>query len=280
MNKGKVNLQNLINRLRKSNLFIIISVLLVLLSSVITITQGFSIIKEQYSQSIGYKRKMIKNLSLLSADVNIGYFINILGNPVFINNYEIADLIKGEFKDTNLSEYVFVHEYYFVQALTDDNDRIVAYSVTTRKGNFNPKLELGPFTRGEKKPLIIELGKTKFKELSGDSQNVVSFLGIHNFYYHEAYYFGNPGNYQAYVFTLNEAGYAGLEEELNPYTFLPPDKNITENLQTTDPDIQKFRDNAVINTYTVTSPGELFGNELTSYRFGPKYHQVRILPRD
>jgi len=273
MKRKKIRLHKTVKRFKKNNLFILIGVLLILLSSVITITQGFSAIKEQYEKSIGYKGKLLENISQLSADVHIGYFTEILGNPVFVNNYDERIHIDQESIKTNLTEYIFVNKYYFVQALTDSQGKVVVYTVTTRKADFNPKFK------------EIELGKTKFKDLGqAVDGNIISYLGAHNFYYHETYWGANPGNYQTSIYALNGAGYAGLEEELESYTVLPPFKKSGEKILLTDPEIKKFRNNATINTYGVSAPQvffrENFRENLNDFRFGPDYNQIRILPRD
>ena len=104
MKGRKIKLHKIVERFKKNNLFILIGVLLILLSSVITITQGFSAIKEQYEKSIGYKGKLLENLSQLSADVHIGYFAEILGNPVFVNNYDERIHANQELTKTNLNK--------------------------------------------------------------------------------------------------------------------------------------------------------------------------------
>jgi len=276
MNNNKYNLQDFINTIKRSNLFIIAGLVVVLLSSIITIAQGVSIIKNQYEKSIGYKRELIKDLEQLTADVHIGYFTSILGNAVFVNKYENKGYNVEKIKNIDLTEYIFVNKYCFVQALTDKNDQVLAYSITTRKSDFNPRLMLNI------NPVVdVTLGKTKFKELPDVRvDNIVSYLGAHDFYYHEAYYFGNPGNYQTFIFTLNESGYAGIEEELEFYTFIPPSKDFKEKILISDPEIQEFRNEAIINTFTVSSPGKFFGESLNNFRFGPDYNQIRILPRN
>ncbi|MCK4553380.1 hypothetical protein KAU19_00250 [Candidatus Parcubacteria bacterium] len=269
MKGRKIKLHKIVERFKKNNLFILIGVLLILLSSVITITQGFSAIKEQYEKSIGYKGKLLENLSQLSADVHIGYFTEILGNPVFVNNYDERIHANQELTKTNLTEYVFVNKYYFVQALTDNQGKVIVYTVTTRVANFNPKFK------------GIELGKTKFKDLGqAVDGDIVSYLGAHNFYYHETYWGANPGNYQTSIYALNEAGYAGLEEELESYTMIPPSKKLGEEILSSDPEIEKFRNNAIINTYGVSAPLVFFRENLNDFRFGPDYNQIRILPRN
>lgn len=268
MKRSKKNLHKIVDKLKKNNLFILIGILLMLLSSVIILTQGFSAIKEQYEKSIGYKGKLLDNINKLSADVHIDYFTDILGAPVFINDYNDKSFSTSTI-NSDLSEYIFVNKYFFVQALTDKQSKVIAYSVTTRKVNFNPKIK------------GIKLGKTKFKELGqGESDSIVSYSGAHNFYYHEAYYGANPDNYQTIIYALNEAGYAGIEEELEAYTNIPSNKKPDEKILLSDPEIQKFRDSAIINTYTVSAPHVFFRENLDGFRFGPDYNQIRILPRN
>jgi hypothetical protein len=85
------------------------------------------------------------------------------------------------------------------------------------------------------------------------------------FPYFEESYFGNPANYQTFIFAINDAGYihhpliSGREEP-----------------SIDDPNVKEFRREAVINTYTITAPNAS-GEDLKGFWFGPNYNQVRIV---
>lgn len=167
-----------------------------------------------------------------------------------------------------------------MQALTDLEGTVLAYSVTTRDKNFNPAI-----TIWTDKEIKIELGKTKFIELKEPNQ-ITSYMGVHNFYYSEHYYFGNPGLYQSYYFTLSETGYMGDVSFDSPeyydkidFDLEFDDSNARKDIiRPTDRDVIKFRENSIINTFTVTAPlGDFDGEVFKDVRFGPDLNQVRVM---
>ena len=197
---------------------------------------------------------------------DINYFEGLLGNPVFVNYSEY----------NGFKEFIFVNEFFYTQAITNDSGRVLAYSITTRKEDFNPEIELGPYTT-ENKIIKVKLGKTKFYEIDGvsfgDPESIDSRLGVHDWFYSEEHYFGNPGNYQSYFFSVNQAGYGN--------EFYPPAIKDQRDNTVKNPEIIDFRKNAIINTYTITVPMVnsktlgLSNNE--NYLLGPDYNQVRVL---
>jgi len=263
-----MELEKVVNKLKRSNTFIFISVVLVILSSLITITAGSGLLRDFYKETIGYKGGQIEIVESLTAGTNIGYFNNILGAPVFVNNYGTS------------TEHIYVNKYYYVQAVTNREGNVEFYSVTTRRKNFNPEFKLGGWTvDGPTK--TIRLGKSTFSEVDEIEKNNVtvlySIMGAHNSFYTEGYWHGNPNNYQSYFISQNESGYLNTRPvknvELKPETFL--ESSVIE-----DNEILDFRKNAVINTFTTTapmlipskidlSPGEIL--------LGPDYNQVRVM---
>lgn len=182
-----------------------------------------------------------------------------------------------------IKEYIFGFKYYYVQALTDSTNKVLAYGVTTRDKDFMPTFTIlenlyyaDPDNPGDETKLVsgaktIILGKTKFSDI-GVPDNIFGYLGAHSFYYHEEYYYGNPGNYQSYFFAANESGYLEVDDESSD--FLSSDLKINqENMQ-----VLTFRKNSTINTIYVTAPGEGFDNlVLRKYLIGPDYSQVRAI---
>lgn len=276
--KLKQNINKFVKRAKKSSTFIFIGIILLFFSSIITIAQGGDIIKQlYYKTNIGYKNQLLSKIDKLSAGVNIGIFIEYFGAPTF----------KTKLDDTNVYEYIFLDDkYYYIQALTDLDESVLAYSVTTRDKQFNPEITL-PLSRaiiengkviGSKDiSLKVELGKTRFVDL-GKPNEIISRLGAHDFYYSERYYYGNPGFYQTYYFTQNEMGYIR--------NIAPQDFNLEvddlgekkEDIKSTDKDVSDFRKNFIINTYTITAPLVDFDSEIfKNLQFGPNKYQVRVI---
>lgn len=201
-------------------------------------------------------------LNKLITEVQINYFTKYLGKPVFIN-YS---------KDKAQKEYIFVNEFYYVQTITDSNDKVLAYTVTVRDKDFNPTPTFNRLTGTN-----ITLGKTSLKQIrlsSGMSpMSCVGFLFASNppFYY-EKYYYGRPGHYQTYLFGIANSGYININYQGNDFSVLM--KANKESIINCDMVSDKFRQNAIINSYSVVSKSAdnlIFG-------FGPEYTQVWNLP--
>ena len=237
----------------------------------------FTISLNFYSDTIGSMAVAYKKLNNLSTDAQIDYFKSNLGSPIFVN------------RNMNFIEYIFVDKYFYVQALCE-KDKVLMYSVTTRDKNFNPKFQRTEYSYDASSqdvkaiPQIIELGKTTFHDASkmlGDPEGLSNVVGVRRFFYKESYYFGNPGNYQTFIFSVNDAS--------SVITAYPPDnqksfgsfnidsKNVGKTIQEilTDVHYSHFRKEAVINTFTVISP-TLYEN-YESLPIGPDLDQVRLL---
>jgi hypothetical protein len=59
------------------------------------------------ARHLGYKRTLIRDLNRLSVGVNLDYFRQILGSPVFVNSLP-----------EDHSEHIFVNNHFYVQAIT------------------------------------------------------------------------------------------------------------------------------------------------------------------
>ncbi len=275
-----MKLEKLIVRAKKYPVIIIVGIVLIILSSIITISEGGSILLRYYQETVGYKHQLQEEIYKLSAETNIDYFKSILGGPVFVNGLSL-----------DKREYIFVNQYFYAQVITDKEGKSLAYSITTRSKDFNPKITLlsggstyEPSTGEEKSSeLSIFLGKTNFSELDQLFGEPIYFtyVGAHNFFYSEEYSFGNPGNYQSFIFSINESGYLDIPEIPDSFFEFQPKQSISSS----DHEVERFRSGAEINTFTITAPfvkGEDFlsdadKNRLGGFIFGPDYNQVRIL---
>lgn len=259
---------------------------------VIVSSMAWDFLKLAYENAdFNQKRIAYERIEKLGTETNIGFFQDILGSPAFVNN-------MGE--ETKNKEYVFVDKFFYTQAIVDGDDVVLAYSITTRQSDFNPKLNI----LWGKPPVI--LGETKLVDLiqlvgADDPDHIISAWGVHDISYAEGYYFGNPGNYQTFFFGTTQAGYTEEELSLPPelvYSFDLKDKisvimnpgatsttssgkRIPEDVRE---DLQEFREDTIINTYTIVGPlrpiKELLGQiDSALYVFGPDYNQVRLLFR-
>lgn len=210
-----------------------------------------------YVNTFGQKAVAYQNISKLAAEEQIGYFNSALGQPVFKNAVGTLD------------EFIYVNKYFFVQALCDKGGRVVLYSITTRSKDFNPVFTRASYSGSQSSSKItkvdqkIILGETSFTlaaYILGVPDGLKSFAGVRRYGYSEAYYFGNPGNYQYFIFSQNDAGVninnTYLDRQLTIGLFdvsnmINPTKTT---LTLSEKDISSYREKAIINTYTVTSP--------------------------
>ena len=240
-----------------SPLFLFLSALVLMFASLTKLSNGISILARLYRSSIGFKRNLHGQLSRLAAGVHIRYFEAILGPSAFCRT-------KREHR-----EHTFVNKYCYVQAITDPEGTVLLYSVTTRRSDFRPTLVLGPYSL-DNRSLKIRLGRTRFAEIEpfAKPQKVRSTVGARRFYYYEEYYFGNPAKYQTFLFGIGDAGYSHRDHPGIPVVC---SKAIGE------PAIREFRQNAVINTYTVTASLLIAEDLLKGFWFGADHDQVRVI---
>ncbi len=178
-------------------------------------------------------------------------------------------------------ELVYREKHAWVQVLVDDNDAVARFSITVTDPKF--KFRTRDLTWGH---LPVRLGHSRFADMqSGISPRGRSLrIGAHNHEYAEAYWFGNPGNYQYYVISSNEIGtgefgYSISREGPSGHCSgtLARD-NALQAQSAFDPDAyyaQRFRAETTINTLTVLGPLRNPA-ELAEPR-GPDSNHVRVL---
>jgi len=227
--------------------------ILLLFASIITIVAFAVSFSRWIIERIQKKKKLLRAISSLDVGANISYFENLLGTPVHNNKYG------------NFQEYIFVNYYFYIQTLTDEHSNVRLFSVTTRRENFHPALK-----SWDTKPLV-KLGETTFSHFSNPKETITD--GHHGGidFYSESYYFGYDGiTYRMYSFSFNSNGYGKFGSL--PMSFYrndtPQDFTATK----------KFREETVINTYTVSNFSGPDGYKALGERvyFGPRDYQVGI----
>jgi hypothetical protein len=243
----------IVTELKTAPLIILLSIFIVLLSSLLTIANSFSLLSGLYTRTVGRKRAQLAKLARLAAGVNIAFFENFLGPPAFVRKIPIG------------REHVFVHRNFYVQGITDEDNSVIAFFVTTRKANFNPTLTLFP--------VRIKLGKTRFQALDtlGKPDECSYSEGARGFSYYETRFLGNPGHYQTFFFALNDAGYYS-----DYYKYIPSSMQ-GDHLSADQPEVAEFRSDACVNTYGITAPHFEAGDLKGVISIGPNVDQVRIL---
>jgi hypothetical protein len=266
-----------------------------------------------YRRTLGRRRDRYQRLDRLGTNAHISFFTSVLGEPPAIRR-SIESTVQvwppeseeSITEDAMFWESIWIDRDFHVHAFSkQDDDAIVAFSVTTRHKRFRPRLRSPGYTIEErsrpwrllrmqswKKPLFdVRLGITRFEDL-GQPDKASAWLGAHNMHYYEAYWYGNPGHYQWYVFSINDAGYSAWDARLvgtvmsqeGPWDFawgFREDDPAFEEME----GWHEFRRVARINTYTIIGPTLSLedyppAGELSEYPtiFGPRSDHVRTVP--
>ena len=179
-------------------------------------------------------------------------------------------------------ELVYREKHAWVQALIDENDAVARFSITVTDPKF--KFSIRDLTWGH---LAARLGHSRFADVQpGLFPDGCSLrIGAHNHEYAEAYWFGNPGNYQHYVISSNEISTGEFDFSIQlqgPSRHcagtLAVDNPLLGGRPEFDPDApyeRRFRAETTINTLTVLGPHRL-RVDLAEPR-GPDSNHVRVL---
>ncbi len=273
-------------------------------------------IRGLYRRTVGRRRDRYRRLSRLGNRAQVDFFTSALGDPPVIRRniegqkldhklfQEMEEQEVVEWEDPPLLKVTYIECFwvdrdYYVQAIADEDETVLSWSVTTRSKRFKPKF-IGvpkPSWRARRrlkkevgvdwKPhFTLREGQTRFAELAPDGgvpQAIRVSRGARTYAYSEIYYFGNPGYYQHFVFTAS--GAAGrfptgrIGEVWDETGERWPDDPYQveasapfEQLKA----VAEFREQTVVTTYTVVSidlPLEFYPSE-----FGPFEDWVRTLP--
>ena len=260
---------NSIKRWANSNpILAIVFVLIVIISSIITITDGMIKLKSYYLASFCKFQNSYEQVSKLGVNTQIDNIEDLLGKPYFINKYK------------QYKEYIFLMEYFYVQVVTNIDAKVVMYSVTTRNSKFNPKFETS-FVDAKGEPLTITLGKTTFSEIASrpyDLYGVVS-MNMASYYYNEKYQLGGTGRYGSYAIAYNGAGSGELGDLYDPNLSETSirKKLVAQIYESGFPEkLQIFRKRTVINTFCVMSMdfNYMFEEEADGLTIGPNMLQL------
>lgn len=274
-------------------------------------------VRNLYVNTVGRRRDRYRRLHRLGVGAQLPFFTAVLGEPPAVQRtvhkddylvplqpedlgYEPEGIHYGR-ESRIFTVSVFVDRDFFVQAVANTDQTVLAYSVTTRSKRFKPRFQarrpLGPIERwrwrrqtGERyRPLVdLTLGQTRFADL--DSTDPDHFapphfrirVGAHNFDYAEYKYFGNPGHYQSFAWAASDVArqgklgaIMGVRGEIEGEEW--PNQDARQQPEWSEmPKTQAFRRETTITTYTVISV-EL---PLINYplpRCGPSEHEVRTL---
>jgi hypothetical protein len=273
-----------------------------------------------WRRTLGRRADRYARLARLGTGAHLSFFVAVLGEPPAMRSSTIKDdyieWVSSEDPDfdpsvenqTRLAARrfevsTFIDRDYYVQAISDDDETVLAFSVTTRSRRFRPVYQVhrqpGLIERwrwrrrfGEPyKPLVrLKLGRTTFADL--DPRDPEQFagphllisVGAHNHAYSELTYKGNPGNYQSFVWTASDAARQGrfgngsaVMQEIHGDEWPDPKMEEIEPNWDDMAETQRFRRETVITTYTVIHPSLPLVNYPLK-RFGAHENDVRLLP--
>ena len=253
-----------------------------LASAIVAILLGgatiIAFLYRRYQATLGRRRILTARLRRLSCNMQLSYLEYVLGVPAFRRNDEWGTV------------YIWTEPEYYIQALVRDEVTAVL-SITTRTRRFKPTLFKGHIISLDGESLQVRVGKTTFSRLPGGPQGIRGFVGARRWSYSELYYYGNPGNYQYYIYSLNDAGFIGRKSwplihevaakmDVSLGALAPSgrqDSDVSQFLS--QPKVIQARRRARLNTMTTTAPFMDLAELPSDFEFGPDYDYVRLVQR-
>jgi hypothetical protein len=252
-------------------------------------------------RTVGRKWDHYRRLRRLGPEVQLSFFTSILdAQPAVrrkikgkVTDYEEdGDDFRQVERPRDYWECIWIDPDWYVQAVANDEETVLAFSVTTRSSKFNPRFHspsgyfekrwkaifgwaLGRFTR----EFDLRLGRSTFAEAIDYLEEAKAYLGAHNWGYTEIHYGANPGLYQYFVLSVNDAGVGAWGDEVR---ILFPDGPGDDLDWKGDPPYEEmpnlvaFRESAKINTFSIIGP--TLSPEDYPVTFGPHENLVRVIP--
>jgi hypothetical protein len=279
-----------------------------------------AVARDIYLRTLGRKWDRYRRLRRLGTEAQIDFFAAVLGEPPAIRRTltkkDYLEYLGTEDEDydpegsevqtrevrRDLTECFFIDRDFYLQTISDSDETVLAYSITSRSRRFRPRLEVPPrpplqsrwrterrWRREGRKVLKVRLLRTRFADLDSPDPrrfNGVKFeayTGARSYSYSEFHYMGAVGAYQHFVLTASSATpvagrYRGLAAALGEVgSDHWPDSGRPDDPEWKDlPLLQKFRRESPVTGFTVISARLLLVNYPTSY--GPHGEGIRTLP--
>lgn len=280
-----------------------------------------------YRRTLGRRRDRYRRLARLGTGAQLSFFESVLGEPAAMKRtitHDTKGLVYADdprfdpaladadesvhevMEERSFMECFFIDRDYYVQTISDADETVLSFSVTTRHKRFRPTFEMpyGMTWRARRRWRKIAgeryepfhrltLGRTRFSDLDPDDPD--DFAGPHFkirvgagvFFYDELHSYGNPGHYQTFVASASvAAGPAPLGDIVAAPKEVGSDEWFDSANQDEDdprtweelPATAQFRRDTAITTYTVIGPTMIFAVENYPSTFGPHGDDVRTLP--
>jgi hypothetical protein len=241
------------------------------------------------AELFGSRRILTARLNQLAAGVTTRWVEGRLGPPAFVGDFQLPPqdaVTSAPDQPSVLRELIYRTKHAWIQILADENDAVARFSITVTDPRF--RFKIGGLTFYQ---LHVRLGHSRFSDVrtwaepDGRSLNIAARRRE----YSESYWFGNPGNYQRYVLSHNEAGTGKSDFSIQMAGgpdwcqdgFLRFDDSPPVSPPAFDPEApyaRQFRAGTTVNTLTVLGP-LMPPTGLVAPR-GPDADHVRVLVPD
>lgn len=298
-------------------------------------------VRDRYRRTLGRRRDRYERLARLGSGAQLSFFESVLGEPPAIrrtitrqrvdiltagdegfdpdirdDDSDIDDegFTQDRWSSRDYTECFFIDRDYYVQTILDDDETVLAFSVTTRRRGFRPTLfiprkmsmrerfravrETKHWPRAQAK---VKLGRTRFADADSDDPehwappHFRAEMGARWGSYAEYRSFGNPGHYETFVVSAGtnapgsnkfdelmaigeQAGFIEWPYPLrwDPDDYIQPPPADEEPSWDEIPAADRLRRHTAITTYTVMHP-DLWEVNYPS-TFGPHGDEVRTVP--
>jgi hypothetical protein len=197
------------------------------------------------------KKSPVDMVTRLTAGVQVGTYIDLLGNP----------LIKRPIQQTKFIEWIWRQPEFVLQALVDDLGQVSMYTLTSTKSDFHPVI---PMVRGPHQE-ELRLGIATFSQVDGTDGSEAVYPANAKYHYSELISGGGATHGRSLVVTNSWDGTAvptpsvGAVDELNQAIDLCGLSAFGFTAcKTTEPTAQatlaKLREDLHISGFTLTAP--------------------------
>lgn len=231
-----------------------------------------------YRRTIGSRRDISHRLNQLAAGVTIRWAEERLGAPAFVRGVDLGATAGRQ----AVTELIYRTRHAWVQVLADRDGAVVRFSITVTDPKF--AFNTRDLTMNH---LAVKLGRDHFADIRqsfGEPRGYSLRVGAHNHEYSEAYYFGNPGNYQYYTLSYNDIGTGTFDTttgggpswcQEGVLKFNGPPRSEHPVFDPHASYAAEFRAKTTINTLTILGPTRVIP-DLAEPR-GPSSNHVRVL---
>ncbi len=165
----------------------------------------------------------------IALQVRVDYVIGLFGEPTYRQCHEGWRFKVSDDADEPTQEVVTFTERIwlladdgYLQVLTDEQDNVVRYSLTTRSRKFHPRVPIGAVS-GNLPRFAVRLGRTRFSEIPPEPDRIYRgpYGATAPYEYRQSYYFGRSGGYADWTCVYNAVGSIPVDP-LPPMVPVPP----------------------------------------------------------